>query len=70
MKKLLAVSVGILVSVCLVTGCTTNNNPDSSTAEDVKQTGERMMDGTKRAVNNAADMGNAVIDDMTQPNNK
>ena len=70
MKKLLAVSVGVLASVCLATGCSTNDNPASSVVDDVKQTGERMMDGTKRAVNNAADMGNAVIDDMTQPNNK
>lgn len=70
MKKLLAVSVGVLASVCLIAGCTTNNNPASSTVDDVKQTGERMMDGTNRAVNDVLDMGASNRGNMTQPNNK
>ncbi len=69
MKKLLAVSVGVLASVCLATGCTTNNNPVSSAADDVKQTGERMMDGTKRAVNDVLDMGTSDMGNTAQSDN-
>ena len=66
MKKLLAVSLGVLASVCLVTGCTTKNNPVSSAANDVKQTGEKMMDETKKAVTDVTEKGASEADKMSQ----
>ncbi len=69
MKKLLAVSVGVLASVCLVTGCTTKNNPVSSAVDDVKQTGERMMNETKKAVTDVTSNGGTKSDNMSQSGN-
>lgn len=66
MKKLFAVAVGAISAVCLITGCTTNNNPVKSAAEDVKQTGERMMDETKNVVTDVAEKDTSGVDKMSQ----
>lgn len=70
MKKLLLVVTGVLSSVCLITGCGANNNPAKSAAEDVKHAGEKMMDGTRKAIDNVTDMGTAQTSHMTQSVNK
>ncbi len=70
MKKLLLVFAGVLSSVCLITGCGANNNPASSAVDDVKQAGERIMDGTQNAIDNVTDMGASDTGNMAQPNNK
>lgn len=69
MKKLFAVALGAISAVCLLAGCSTNNNPASSAVDDAKQAGERMMEGTKRAVNDVVDMGTAGTGNMAQSGN-
>lgn len=70
MKKLLALFVGVLASVCLITGCTTANDSASSVVDDATQAGENVMDGAQNAVDDAIDMGTAETSNMTKPDNK
>ena len=67
MKKLLLVFAGILASLCLMAGCSTNNNPASPAADDINQTGEGMTDDPQKAIDNALDMGAAETGNTKQP---